>query len=741
MSSYSRGGYNERRRGSGAPHRDNRNDNENRHNYRGRGRGRGNFRGRGGFNNDSRSSDSSKPSVPRTPRPPRAENLKFVELPTLTISPNTIYHYFRELLSHIDFNDPESFHNAIDTITSIHTQLEYIRIGIMKIGSETAPVIDASILNNISPTSVYQTLFPKTMDIHITPETHYFDPNYWFFVYFNALNGIADGVRSIIDQLPSTYFERIYAITRLFHICVRKVGLSLKREYLKTRYAKYFMTKQELLDAEIVLTPDEQKEKERIWKEYDDAKSTGIYIVSDLCKTYGTITTTSSKDEMEKMSDAFVNHCHKMDTVDIIRLWQMLFLNPFFAYDKIPDTSVPYKCYDYGIVPDFHLFNTIPSNIVECCNHIAALRDMQVDINIATRSAPASIENLRVLMESSDSETDNSSTTPGPILSDVEQFEYNRLLYHVIFAKSKMLEIVSSEDLMQSWATAISLIHDNYIQLYRGIEFGREYGQFSSESRVYEQIAKPGLQANRDLAMMINKYNKADRIRSAKPFIETPVFQTLRTYHTELVVSNIIDSIQTASMRESSVMYYSTSAAAGIEMLYGLVKISSIVELSVIRNCLLEYLLTHQLDAKKINTNLLIFIAHWLLRMPELNGLVSADSLVEWAINDGRKAIVDDVLAPINVIIERAINMFDVSTPRQMSMLESFIIFIRSVKFIDATDEWFITIGSECWNAFKSVCESFISGDNRLASLRWKLTDYEIESFDHLPKYRSIVKI
>jgi hypothetical protein len=366
---------------------------------------------------------------------------------------------------------------------------------------------------------------------------------------------------------------------------------------------------------------------------------------------------------------------------------------------------------------------------------------MQVDINIATRSAPASIENLRVLMESSDSETDTSSTTPGPILSDVEQFEYNRLLYHVIFAKSKMLEIVSSEDLMQSWATAISLIHDNYIQLYRGIEFGREYGQFSSESRVYEQIAKPGLQANRDLSMMINKYNKADRIRSAKPFIETPVFQTLRTYHTEIVMNNIIDSIQTASMRESSVMYYSTSAAAGIEMLYGLVKISSMCELLVIRNCLLDYLLTHQLDAKKINTNVLIFIAHWLLRMPELNTIMLADSLDDWAIADNRKSVVGDVQKPINVIIEHAINMFDVSTPRQMSMLESFIIFIRSVKFIDAIDEWFITIGSECWNAFKSVCESFISGDNRLASLRWKLTDYEIESFDHLPKYRSIVKI
>jgi hypothetical protein len=65
----------------------------------------------------------------------------------------------------------------------------------------------------------------------------------------------------------------------------------------------------------------------------------------------------------------------------------------------------------------------------------------------------------------------------------------------------KMLEVAVSTDdlLMESWATAISLIHDNYISLFRNVTFGSNYGQFSIEAKIYESIAKPSLYVIREI--------------------------------------------------------------------------------------------------------------------------------------------------------------------------------------------------------------------------------------------------
>ena len=742
MSFNTRGSFNRRRGCNNAPQ--NGPVNNNRSNNSDQRRSGNNFRGRGrgGYRGGRSNTDAERrPYTPR-PKPAYPESTLTIPLIDCIISPNSTYHFIKRTIEEINIDNPVEFQNSIDVLNNIHTEFENIRRAIMKVPVETATTIDSGVIINLEPSSMYPTKFASTFDLHITTATNFFDPYQWIFVYFNALTGFADGFSSIISSVPASYFPAFYDVARKFHICLRKVGLSLKREYLRNTYPKYFMSKQELADNNIEFTPDDFKERERIWKEYDEAKSAGIYIVADLCKMYGVSESSLTKEQIQALSDSFVEHAHEINNPEVLLLWKLIMLDPFFGYQVENKSAV--SPYDFGIEESFHLLNVLPSSVNEACNHVQALRMLAHEFDVSASSSIDTIATTPSIFSAlkSDSGSEDLSSEEQPVerglltLSDEELFEFNRKISYVIQAKLHMLEVsTTSDDLMHAWATKISLIHDEMITLYRNIRYDESYNTFSDQGRIQDRIKYPSKNVKRLLTQTINRYTKHHRLEKKSEFINLPTIQFLKTINIEDVITTIFNTIEHASLRESSSTYCSTDTSIAVELLYGILENANDFEKHIARNCMLSICNDLSFNGSKINVNIMLFMCIWCLHLPfmQLNiteEQIPCSPLLERLIK-----------APIEEMINESTKTFDITTPRQISVLEAFIIFIRSVRFLDLTSDDFYMLGENMWTVFRTKCEEFITQEPKLATLRWKLTDFEIDSFKQLPTYRSIVNI
>jgi hypothetical protein len=241
--------------------------------------------------------------------------------------------------------------------------------------------------------------------------------------------------------------------------------------------------------------------------------------------------------------------------------------------------------------------------------------------------------------------------------------------------------------------------------------------------------------------MVINKYNKVLKHKNNTPFIELSSIQTLKTYPMEVVFPEIIGSIQSAGLRESSTAYYSTSVAAGVEIIYGMLITAPLLDKVVVRNYCLNELKSREFDNKKINNAVIMFILHWILRLECMQEVMSEEMISGYVAEMELEEVANETRRDIADIVSETVSLFDPTAPRQLTILEAFIIFIRSIRFIDETSSDFIAFGNACWSAFKKSCEQLIAADSKLMTLRWKLIDYETETFEQLPGYRSIVKM
>lgn len=742
--------------------RDNSRDNS-RDTYR---RGRGGYRNNRNYNSERFQNNSERRTAPNTSKTPYPEKGFRISLIKCTISPNSTYHFIKNTVESINLENPVEFQNSIDLLNNIYNEFENVRRAIMKIPVEVETVINTEILEHLAPTTSYQTLFASTFDLHITPDTTFFNPYQWVFIFLNALNGFADGFSSIITSVPASYFPVFYDIARKYHICLRKVGLSIKREHLKKTYPKFFMSAEELAEAKIEFTPEDLKDKERIWKEYDEAKSAGIYIVADLCKLFNVSTKDMSKDQIKDSTDAFVEYSHDITNPEVLKLWRLLVLNPFFCSHVANKEHM--NPIDYGIDKKFHLLCTLPSSVKETCNHVAMLRAMAQEINISRSNSsekivvqPSKFSTLINDSSSSDDtvETDTSDSIDHTLkfMEDTDKFEYNRRLIYIIHATLKMLEIsTTSEDVINSWAVGISLIHDNLINLYRNVNFGESYSPFSNEGRTADMITRFDAYTQKELIQCINRYTKNHRLSTKCTFDQLPAFHLLLSMRIEDVVSNILDTVKHASLRESSSTYCSTDISIAVELLYGILEQNGIMNRCVAKRVMLEMCKDITFESNKLNNNVLLFICNWILHQPFMQEVLKQPSEVSTEdVSEMSTQVIDLQNGPaemsllekliqnedITEMIRLSTSLFDINTPRQISVLESFIIFIRSVRFLDFTDDTFMDMGSKMWSCFRTICEGFIKEEPKLATLKWKLTDFEIEEFKQLPSYRSIVNI